>query len=164
MAASILLCACLGIVHCAVRHRSSKREAKVPDISATTDLPNGFGDNISEVDGDIDMTTALPIAAVNSSLKPERIPAFSDVSLAQKAAYGRALSNAAYVGSGANMYGQPDEYIVSMGTMGTLPRIPETGTLRRGIPAQMNMNQPPTDIVVSPRSLNRCSNAQYYYG
>jgi hypothetical protein len=148
---ALVIFLCAGAVHCALRRHCKRGDSKAPDISATTDLPNGFGDNISEVDGDIDMTTALPIAAVNSSLKPERVAAFSEV----PARYApRAVTNATFVPGGpTNMYGPGDEYVVSMAT---LPRIVEGGTLRRG-PA-------PTDVVVSPRSLNRCSNAQYYYG
>lgn len=154
---ALVVIMCVGGAHCALRRHYRRRDAKTPDISATTDLPNGFGDNISEVDGDIDMTTALPIAAVNSSLKPERVAAFAE-GLPPKAHYApRAMANAAFV---SNMYGPSDEYVVSMAT---LPRIVEGGTLRRAGPPHQQLQQP-TDVVVSPRSLNRCSNAQYYYG
>lgn len=51
------------------RIKSDKKETpkNQPQNSASgeTTIPNGFSDDISEIDGDIDMTTTLPVSSVS---------------------------------------------------------------------------------------------------
>lgn len=51
------------------KRRQTKKAADKKEQSLNTTgemtIPNGFSDDISEIDGDIDMTTALPVPCVS---------------------------------------------------------------------------------------------------
>lgn len=70
----VLLCLTLVIGRLILQKRRSKSESKdTPkdqsqssgDGNGNTSIPNGFSDDISEIDGDIDMTTTLPVSSVS---------------------------------------------------------------------------------------------------
>lgn len=65
VAAGILLCLILLVARLLVQRHRARREAKFHATNvADHSLPNGFADDISEVDADIDLTTPLPIPSV----------------------------------------------------------------------------------------------------
>ena len=69
--AAIILCLILIIGRLLIqRHRVRRNNNKIKKEFQTsntgeTTLPNGFGDDISEIDGDIDLTTSLPLPSVS---------------------------------------------------------------------------------------------------
>lgn len=68
MTAGVLLCLLLVIGRLLIQKRQLKRADKKEQSLNTTGemtIPNGFSDDISEIDGDIDMTTALPVPCVS---------------------------------------------------------------------------------------------------
>lgn len=65
VAAGILLCLILLVARLLVQRHRARREAKFHATNvADHSLPNGFADDISEVDADIDLTTPLPVPSV----------------------------------------------------------------------------------------------------
>lgn len=66
MTAGVLLCLVLVIGRLLIQRRRLKKEPTLPSTTAgTTTLPNGFADDISEIDNDIDLTTPLPLPSVS---------------------------------------------------------------------------------------------------
>lgn len=65
IAAALLLCLSLLVVRLLVQRHRARREAKflATNVAEHT-LPNGFTDDISEVDADIDLTTPLPVPSI----------------------------------------------------------------------------------------------------
>lgn len=65
IAAGLLLCLSLLVVRLLVQRHRARREAKflATNVAEHT-LPNGFSDDISEVDADIDLTTPLPVPSI----------------------------------------------------------------------------------------------------
>lgn len=70
----VLLCLTLVIGRLILQKRRTKSESKdTPknqsqsngDGNGNTSIPNGFSDDISEIDGDIDMATTLPVSSVS---------------------------------------------------------------------------------------------------
>ncbi|XP_068916213.1 protein eva-1 homolog C isoform X8 [Tenebrio molitor] len=71
IAAAILLCLTILVGRLLVQRHRARREAKFHATNiADHSLPNGFTDDISEVDADIDLTTPLPTVAVHSAAVP----------------------------------------------------------------------------------------------
>lgn len=48
-------------------HATSAAAAAAAAANGETQLPNGFADDISEIDNDIDLTTPLPLPSVSRS-------------------------------------------------------------------------------------------------
>lgn len=74
--AGVLLCLVLVIGRLLLqRRRHSKKDSHMQSSSNSgggggggeTSLPNGFADDISEIDNDIDLTTPLPLPSVSRS-------------------------------------------------------------------------------------------------
>lgn len=67
--AGVLLCLTLVIGRLVIQKRQLKSDKKTQSNGAAgeTTIPNGFSDDISEIDGDIDMTTSMPVASVSRS-------------------------------------------------------------------------------------------------
>lgn len=64
--AGILLCLIIVIGRLVVQKRRLKNESKIQTSNTgETTLPNGFTDDISEIDADIDLTTPLPVPCVS---------------------------------------------------------------------------------------------------
>jgi len=61
----VLLCLILLVARLLIQRHRARRDAKfhATNIAENT-IPNGFADDISEVDADIDLTTPLPIPSV----------------------------------------------------------------------------------------------------
>ncbi|XP_049869099.1 uncharacterized protein LOC126368908 isoform X1 [Pectinophora gossypiella] len=158
VAVAIILCILVGIIRC-VMHKQSTAQPKGPDVSATTEIPNGFNDSISEVDNDINITSLSgPVDTVDSSLKPE--VQFTNVALSPKINryVGRPVPNT-YPHVSTNMYGQVAEFPIEM-PLRTMPH----GTLGRGVAVKTlpRVHVPESDP--NTRSLYRYSNTQYYFG
>ncbi|XP_017778708.1 PREDICTED: protein eva-1 isoform X2 [Nicrophorus vespilloides] len=61
----VLLCLILVVTRLLIQRHRSKRAAKFHATNvAENTIPNGFSDDISEVDADIDLTTPLPVPTV----------------------------------------------------------------------------------------------------
>lgn len=69
MTAGVLLCLILVIGRLLVQRRRLKKEPHTlpPSTTGETTLPNGFADDISEIDNDIDLTAPLPLPSVSRS-------------------------------------------------------------------------------------------------
>ncbi|GBP77447.1 hypothetical protein EVAR_50707_1 [Eumeta japonica] len=157
-AVAVLLCAGVGVVRCVVRKQSTE-QAKAPDVSATTEIPNGFNDSISEVDNDINISSlSAPVDNVDCGVKPEAIQ-FTDVALSPKINryVGRPVPNT-FPHMTTNMYGQVAEYPIDI-PLRTMPH----GTLGRGV-AVKTLPRVQVQAEDPNRSLYRYSNAQYYFG
>lgn len=154
----LLLCIMIGTVRC-IMNRNTIEQPKGPDVSATTDIPNGFNDSISEVDNDINITSLSgPVDSVDSGLKQEM---FANVAVSPKINRyaGRPVPNT-YPHVSSNMYGQVAEYPIEM-PLRTMPH----GTLGRGVTVKtLPRVQIQSEIDPNTRSLYRYSNAQYYFG
>ena len=71
IAGAILLCLTILVGRLLVQRHRARREAKFHATNiADHSLPNGFTDDISEVDADIDLTTPLPTVAIHSTAVP----------------------------------------------------------------------------------------------
>lgn len=71
IAAAVLLCLIILVARLLVQRHRARREAKFHATNiADHSLPNGFTDDISEVDADIDLTTPLPTVAIHSTSVP----------------------------------------------------------------------------------------------
>lgn len=68
IAAAILLCLTILVGRLLVQRHRARREAKFHATNVDPALPNGFTDDISEVDADIDLTTPLPTVAVHTTV------------------------------------------------------------------------------------------------
>ncbi|XP_045448820.1 uncharacterized protein LOC123657285 [Melitaea cinxia] len=156
-----IMCLIVGVVRC-VKHKNTAEQAKGPDVSASTDIPNGFNDSISEVDNDINITSLSgPVDAVDSSLKQEIQITNMVTNLSPKINryVGRPVPNT-YPHVSTNMYGQVAEFPVEM-PLRTMPH----GTLGRGVAVKtLPRIQMQTETDPNTRSLYRYSNAQYYFG
>ncbi|XP_013198725.2 uncharacterized protein LOC106141629 [Amyelois transitella] len=156
---AIVLCIIVAIVRCVMRKQSNE-QPKGPDVSATTEIPNGFNDSISEVDNDINITSLSgPVDTVDSGMKPEI--QFTNVALSPKINryVGRPVPNT-YPHVSTNMYGQVAEYPIEM-PLRTMPH----GTLGRGVAVKtLPRVQMQNETDPNTRSLYRYSNAQYYFG
>lgn len=156
---AILLCIIVAIVRC-VMHKQNREQPKGPDVSATTEIPNGFNDSISEVDNDINITSLSgPVDSVDSGIKPEM--QFTNVALSPKINryVGRPVPNT-YPHVSTNMYGQVAEFPIEM-PLRTMPH----GTLGRGVAVKtLPRVQMQNETDPNTRSLYRYSNAQYYFG
>ncbi|CAH2106578.1 unnamed protein product [Euphydryas editha] len=156
-----VICLIVGVVRC-IMHKNTAEQAKGPDVSASTDIPNGFNDSISEVDNDINITSLSgPVDAVDSSLKQEIQITNMVTNLSPKINryVGRPVPNT-YPHMSTNMYGQVAEFPVEM-PLRTMPH----GTLGRGVAVKtLPRIQMQTETDPNTRSLYRYSNAQYYFG
>lgn len=158
-----ILCLIIGIVRC-VLHKNTNEQAKGPDVSASTDIPNGFNDSISEVDNDINITSLSgPVDTVDSSLKQDMqinsINSVSNLSPKINRYVGRPVPNT-YPHVSTNIYGQVAEFPVEM-PLRTMPH----GTLGRGVAVKtLPRIQMQTETDPNSRNLYRYSNAQYYFG
>ncbi|KOB72545.1 Uncharacterized protein OBRU01_12224 [Operophtera brumata] len=156
---TLLLCIIITIVRC-VQTRQSSDQPKGPDVSATTEVPNGFNDSISEVDNDINITSLSgPVESAESGLKPDM--QFTNVALSPKINryVGRPVPNT-YPHVTTNMYGQVAEFPIEM-PLRTMPH----GTLGRGVAVKtLPRVQIQSETDPNTRSLYRYSNAQYYFG
>lgn len=67
--AGVLLCLMLVIGRLLVQRRRLKKDPHnlPPSTTGETTLPNGFADDISEIDNDIDLTAPLPLPSVSRS-------------------------------------------------------------------------------------------------
>lgn len=159
-AVAVLLCVLVGVIRC-VLHRQNSDQPKGPDVSATTEIPNGFNDSISEVDNDINITSLSgPVDTVDSGVKTEAMQ-FTDVALSPKINryVGRPVPNT-YPHVSTNMYGQVAEFPLEM-PLRTMPH----GTLGRGVAVKtLPRVQVQTETDPNARSMYRYSNAQYYFG
>lgn len=65
LGAGLVLCLVLLVIRLLVQRHRARRDAKfhATNVGENT-LPNGFTDDISEVDADIDLTTPLPVPSV----------------------------------------------------------------------------------------------------
>lgn len=160
MAVALLLCIIVGIIRC-VMHKQSTDQPKGPDVSATTEIPNGFNDSISEVDNDINITSLSgPVDSADSGMKQDM--QFGNVAVSPKINryVGRPVPNT-YPHVSTNMYGQVAEFPIEM----PLRTIPMHGTLGRGVAVKtLPRVQVQSEIDPNTRSLYRYSNAQYYFG
>ncbi|XP_061377378.1 uncharacterized protein LOC116775881 isoform X2 [Danaus plexippus] len=155
-----LMCLIIGVIRC-VKLRNNTDQAKGPDVSASTDIPNGFNDSISEVDNDINITSLSgPVDTVDSSLKQDmQITNMANMSPKINRYVGRPVPNT-YPHVSTNMYGQVAEYPVEM-PLRTMPH----GTLGRSMAVKtLPRIQLQTETDPNTRSLYRYSNAQYYFG
>ncbi|XP_072932135.1 uncharacterized protein [Epargyreus clarus] len=159
VAMAFVLCVILGVIRC-VLHKHNSEQPKGPDVSATTEIPNGFNDSISEVDNDINITSLSgPVDSVDTGLKQEM--QFTNVALSPKINryVGRPVPNT-YPHVSSNMYGQVAEFPIEM-PLRTMPH----GTLGRGVAVKtLPRVQMQPDNDPNTRSLYRYSNAQYYFG
>ncbi|XP_063618862.1 protein eva-1-like isoform X1 [Cydia splendana] len=159
VAGAMFLCIIAVVARCVIRKRSRDRP-KGPDVSASTEIPNGFNDSISEVDNDINITSlSVPVDTVDSGLKPEM--QFTDVALSPKINryVGRPVPNT-YPHVSTNMYGQVAEFPIEI-PLRTMPH----GTLGRGVAVKtLPRVQVQNETDPNTRSLYRYSNAQYYFG
>lgn len=157
----IVICIIGTVVRCVMQKKNTE-QGKGPDVSATTDIPNGFNDSISEVDNDINITSLSgPLDTVDSSLKQELHLSGIVTSHSPKINryVGRPVPNT-YPHVSSNMYGQVAEYPVEM-PLRTLPH----GTLGRGVAVKtLPRIQMQTETDPNARGLYRYSNAQYYFG
>lgn len=71
--AGVLLCLTLLVLRLLCHRRQTKADDQDVDVNETsfqksntgeTTIPNGFSDDISEIDADIDLTATLPISSV----------------------------------------------------------------------------------------------------
>ncbi|XP_026725147.1 uncharacterized protein LOC113492061 [Trichoplusia ni] len=156
---ALLLCIILGIVRCALNKQTTD-QPKGPDVSATTEIPNGFNDSISEVDNDININSLSgPVDAVDSGIKQDI--QYTSVALSPKINkyVGRPVPNT-YPHVSTNMYGQVAEFPIEM-PLRTMPH----GTLGRGVAVKtLPRVQIQSETDPNTRSLYRYSNAQYYFG
>lgn len=158
VAVAFLLCTLVGIIRCVV-HKQATTQPKGPDVSATTEIPNGFNDSISEVDNDINITSLSgPVDAIDSACKPEL--QFTNVTVSPKINryVGRPVPNT-YPHVSTNMYGQVAEFPIEM-PLRTMPH----GTLGRGVAVKTLPRVQAPESDPNTRSLYRYSNAQYYFG
>jgi hypothetical protein len=66
MIIGVLLCLVLVIGRLIIQKRREKNESNFKTSSTgETTLPNGFSDDISEIDADIDLTTPVPVPSVS---------------------------------------------------------------------------------------------------
>lgn len=79
--AGIVLCLGLVIGQLLVQRHRARQEAKFHQQAETESaLPNGFTDDISEIDADIDLTTPLPVPTVAIHPPPrEHISSIAEV-------------------------------------------------------------------------------------
>ncbi|XP_034830494.1 uncharacterized protein [Maniola hyperantus] len=156
-----VLCIIIGVTKCLL-HKHTDDQPKGPDVSASTDIPNGFNDSISEVDNDINITSLSgPVDTVDSSLKQEMQIQSMVTNLSPKINryVGRPVPNT-YPHVSTNMYGQVAEFPVEM-PLRTMPH----GTLGRGVAVKtLPRIHMQTESDPNARSLYRYSNAQYYFG
>ncbi|CAK1547063.1 unnamed protein product [Leptosia nina] len=156
VSAAVLLCAIIVVIRCVI-HRQNPDQPKGPDVSATTDIPNGFNDSISEVDNDINITSLSGPIDMTDAMKQD----ITNVALSPKINryVGRPVPNT-YPHMSSNMYGQVAEYPIEM-PLRTMPH----GTLGRGLAVKtLPRVQVQTEMDPNTRSLYRYSNAQYYFG
>ncbi|VVD04519.1 unnamed protein product [Leptidea sinapis] len=158
VAALCILCMIIGVIRCVIRKQNAE-QPKGPDVSATTDIPNGFNDSISEVDNDINITSLSGPVDLDSHVKQDVQIANVALSPNINRYVGRPVPNT-YPHVSSNMYGQVAEFPIEM-PLRTMPH----GTLGRGVAVKtlprVHM-QAETDH--NTRSLYRYSNAQYYFG
>ncbi|XP_041978383.1 protein eva-1-like isoform X2 [Aricia agestis] len=162
IAATALICllfTVIGVVKFIVCKKNADQD-KGPDVSATTDIPNGFNDSISEVDNDINITSLSgPIDAVDSMKEMQINSIVTSHSPKINRYVGRPVPNT-YPHVSSNMYGQVAEFPVEM-PLRTMPH----GTLGRGVPVNtLPRMQIQAEMDPNARSLYRYSNAQYYFG
>lgn len=80
--AGIVLCLGLVIGQLLVQRHRARQDAKFHQQAVTEHaLPNGFTDDISEIDADIDLTTPLPVptVAIHSPPRQEHISSIAEV-------------------------------------------------------------------------------------
>lgn len=67
--AGVLLCLTLVIGRLVIQKRQLKSDKKTQSLNTTGEMtiPNGFSDDISEIDADIDMATSMPVPSVSRS-------------------------------------------------------------------------------------------------
>lgn len=159
IAVAILVSIIIATTRCVISKRSTE-QPKGPDVSATTDIPNGFNDSISEVDNDINITSLSgPVDNVDSGHKHEMQLANMALSPKINRYVGRPVPNT-YPHVSSNIYGQVAEYPIEM----PLRAVPH-GTLTRGVAVKtLPRVQIQTETDANTRSLYRYSNAQYYFG
>lgn len=158
VAAVILLCGIIGVTRCIV-HKQNSNQPKGPDVSATTDIPNGFNDSISEVDNDINISSLSGPIDMTDSMKQDIQIASVALSPKINRYVGRPVPNT-YPHVSSNMYGQVAEFPIEM-PLRTMPH----GTLGRGVAVKtLPRIQVQTEADPNARSLYRYSNAQYYFG
>ncbi|CAG5031988.1 unnamed protein product [Parnassius apollo] len=135
VAVALLVCIIMATVRCVINKRNIE-QPKGPDVSATTEVPNGFNDSISEVDNDINITSLSgPVETLDSGLKQEMQLENMTLSPKINRYVGRPVPNT-YPHVSSNIYGQVAEYPIEMpfqtmhhGTLGrgvavkTLPRV-----------------------------------------
>ncbi|CAH3997040.1 unnamed protein product [Pieris brassicae] len=156
--AVVLLCGIIGAIRCII-YKQNADQPKGPDVSATTDIPNGFNDSISEVDNDINITSLSGPIDMTDSMKQDI--QITNVALSPKINryVGRPVPNT-YPHVSSNMYGQVAEFPIEM-PLRTMPH----GTLGRGVAVKtLPRVQVQTETDPNTRSLYRYSNAQYYFG
>lgn len=161
--AGIAVVLLVGIVAATIRcltNRSNQEQPKGPDVSATTELPNGFNDSISEVDNDINITSLSgPVDNVDAGLKQEMQLASMTISPKINRYVGRPVPNT-YPHVSSNIYGQVAEYPIEMPL-----RQVHHGTLGRGVAVKtLPRVQIQAETDPNTRSMYRYSNAQYYFG
>lgn len=157
-AAAIVLCLALGLARCLI-HKQSSDQPKGPNVSASTDIPNGFNDSISEVDTDINITSLSgPVDAADcNKAEPMQFPDALSPNINKYV--GRPVPNT-YPHVTTNMYGQVAEFPLEM-PLRSLPH----GTLGRGVAVKtLPRVQVQTELDPNTRTLYRYSNAQYYFG
>lgn len=73
MTAGVLICLTLLVLRLLCQRRHTKADDQDTDVHETsfqksntgeTTIPNGFSDDISEIDADIDLTATLPISSL----------------------------------------------------------------------------------------------------
>lgn len=157
---TLLICIIITTVRC-LQTRQTTSQPKGPDVSATTEIPNGFNDSISEVDNDINISSLSGPVETESGLKPDM--QFTNVALSPKINryVGRPVPNT-YPHVTTNMYGQVAEFPLDMPIpLRTMPH----GTLGRGVAVKtLPRVQIQSETDPNTRSLYRYSNAQYYFG
>ncbi|KPJ08241.1 Uncharacterized protein C21orf63-like, partial [Papilio machaon] len=161
--AGIAVVLLVGIIVATIRcltKRSNQEQPKGPDVSATTEIPNGFNDSISEVDNDINITSLSgPVDNVDAGLKQEMQLASMTISPKINRYVGRPVPNT-YPHVSSNIYGQVAEYPIEMPL-----RQVHHGTLGRGVAVKtLPRVQIQSETDPNTRSLYRYSNAQYYFG
>ncbi|XP_055638019.1 protein eva-1-like isoform X2 [Toxorhynchites rutilus septentrionalis] len=196
IAAAILLCLSIVIGRVVVRKRRIAKENDKFQTSNTgeTTLPNGFTDDISEIDADIDLQTPLPVPSVSRSdsygaytpspgpygnLGPSNLSHTSTTMLVPPCSMSSMMSTThpvGYLNGPINII--PSHLGQSIGgirtpiaAMSTLPRHQQPppaflGGAGSALGHSQTLRRPSSDHDGNiPRSLNRGStNTQYYYG
>lgn len=71
IATGVVFCLSLLVGRLLIQRHKARRDAKFQATTVGDDsLPNGFADDISEVDADINLTTPLPVPALMHSATP----------------------------------------------------------------------------------------------